>query len=183
LREALRTHSFWILFATLLLLALFLALLDHRYLPDRCGSAARGCNQASSNAIALGIISKLGWLILNACRRGRRCCSTRPADRELALPLALPHGSDLASSSASASPPPRDVVTRAGHQPLLRRDVADADLRHLMLTLLPGGTLGPIFAGAVHDATGSYGCVHRLRVAQRAGQLGLTRCGTARPVA
>ena len=25
-----------------------------------------------------------------------------------------------------------------------------------MLTLLPGGTLGPIFAGAVHDATGSY---------------------------
>lgn len=26
----------------------------------------------------------------------------------------------------------------------------------LMLTLLPGGTLGPIFAGYVHDATGSY---------------------------
>ena len=26
----------------------------------------------------------------------------------------------------------------------------------LMLTLLPGGTLGPIFAGYVHDRTGSY---------------------------
>jgi MFS family permease len=26
----------------------------------------------------------------------------------------------------------------------------------LMLTLLPGGTLGPIFAGTVHDRTGSY---------------------------
>ena len=26
----------------------------------------------------------------------------------------------------------------------------------LMLTLLPGGTLGPIFAGVVHDRTGSY---------------------------
>ena len=26
----------------------------------------------------------------------------------------------------------------------------------LMLTLLPGGTLGPIFAGAVRDQTGSY---------------------------
>jgi len=26
----------------------------------------------------------------------------------------------------------------------------------LMLALLPGGTLGPLFAAAVHDATGSY---------------------------
>lgn len=159
-RSALATRSFWILTFSLFCFWLyFLAMLDHLvlFLTDEGVENARGY---FANAILLGIVSKVGfgWI----------------ADRLTAKPAILLDYGLLAASSVLLLflPEPallwpfvliygfaaaaRDVVT-----PLVVdhcfgiRSLAQI-YGWLMLTLLPGGTLGPIFAGVVHDRTGRY---------------------------
>jgi predicted MFS family arabinose efflux permease len=161
-REALRTRSFWILFATLLSFGLFfLALLQHLvlFLTDS-GMPRVEAAEYQSNAIGIGIASKLGFGFV-ADRIGPRASMlvdygllTLAALLLLVLPDPLLVWVFVAAFGFSTAA--RDVVT-----PLMITHCFG--VKHLaeiygllMLTLLPGGTLGPIFAGAVHDATGSY---------------------------
>jgi MFS family permease len=162
LRDALRTRSFWILFATLLSFWLFfLALLDHLvlFLTD-VGLPRDAATAHLSNAIALGIVSKLGfgWVADRMHPRSALLLDYGLLTASALLLLALPHPVLVWAFVAAFgfSTAARDVVT-----PLILTHCFG--VRHLpqiygvlMLTLLPGGTLGPIFAGAVHDATGSY---------------------------
>ncbi len=159
-RAALRTRSFWILTVTLLSFWLyFIAMLDHLvlFLTDEGVEDARSY---FGHAILLGILGKLGfgWIAdrLRAKRAmlldyGLLACSS-------ALLLVLPEPTLLILFVVTygLSVAARDVVT-----PLcVIHCFGVKDLARiyglLMLTLLPGGTLGPIFAGAVHDRTGSY---------------------------
>jgi MFS family permease len=113
-----------------------------------------------SNAIAIGIVSKLGfgWI---ADRMHPRSA------------LLLDYGLLLLSSLVLLLLPAPGLVwlfvAAFGFATAARDVVTPLIVTHcfgvrslpqiygvLMLTLLPGGTLGPIFAGAVHDATGSY---------------------------
>lgn len=162
LRAALRTRSFWILFATLFSFWLyFLALLDHLvlFLTD-AGLPRDEATAHLSNAIALGIASKLGfgWIADRMHPKSALLLDYGLLTASSLLLLALPHGALIFAFVAAFgfSTAARDVVT-----PLILTHCFG--VRYLpqiygvlMLTLLPGGTLGPIFAGAVHDATGSY---------------------------
>ena len=162
LRAALRTRSFWILFATLLSFWLFfLALLDHLvlFLTD-AGLPRDEATAHLSNAIALGIASKLGfgWVADRMAPRSALLLDYGLLTASSLLLLLLPNGALVWVFVAAfgISTAARDVVT-----PLIITHCFG--VRHLpqiygvlMLTLLPGGTLGPIFAGAVHDRTGSY---------------------------
>jgi cyanate permease len=162
LRDALRTRSFWILFATLLSFWLFfLALLDHLvlFLTD-AGMPREEATAHLSNAIALGIASKLGfgWVADRMAPKSALLLDYGLLTASSLLLLLLPDGALVWAFVAAfgVSTAARDVVT-----PLIITHCFG--VRHLpqiygvlMLTLLPGGTLGPIFAGAVHDRTGSY---------------------------
>lgn len=159
-RAALRTRSFWILtFSLLSFWFYFLAMLDHLvlFLTDEGVENARGY---FANAILVGVVSKVGfgWI----------------ADRLGAWPAVLLDYALLAASSLLLLALPRPellwpfvlvygfaVAARDVATPLLVdhcfgvRSLAQI-YGWLMLTLLPGGTLGPAFAGLVHDRTGSY---------------------------
>lgn len=161
-RDAVRTRSFWILTLTLFSFWLyFLALLDHLvlFLTD-AGLPRDAASAHLSNAIALGIVSKLGF--------GWVADRMRPKSS-----LLLDYGLLTASSLALLLLPAPELVwlfvVSFGFATAARDVVTPLIVTHcfgvrslpqiyglLMLTLLPGGTLGPIFAGAVHDATGSY---------------------------
>jgi len=159
-RAALRTPSFWILTFTLLVFWLyFLAMLDHLvlFLNDVGVPDAR---THFGRAVGLGMVSKIafGWL-----------ADRMPAKAALVLDFGL-----LAASSVlllllpdpvllwvfvgtfGFSVAARDVVTPL----IVARCFGVRYLAQiygvLMLTLLPGGTLGPAFTGYVHDLTGSY---------------------------
>ena len=162
LSQALRTRSFWILFATLLAFWLyFLGLLQHLVLFLTDGGVPLGeASSHLSNAVLLGIVSKLGfgWIADRIGAKPSLLLDYGLLTLSSLLLLALPQGALVwafvaAFGFATAA---RDVVT-----PLI--SIHCFGVRYLpqiygvlMLTLLPGGTLGPIFAGAVHDATGSY---------------------------
>jgi MFS family permease len=162
LRAALRTRSFWILFATLFSFWLyFLALLDHLvlFLTDT-GMSREDAAGFLSLAVALGIVSKLGfgWIADHMSAKGSMLLDYGLLTASALLLLLLPDAYLVWAFVAAFgfSTAARDVVT-----PLILTHCFG--VRHLaeiygvlMLTLLPGGTLGPIFAGAVHDATGSY---------------------------
>ena len=162
LRQALRTRSFWLLcFSLLVFFFYFLALLEHLVLFLTDGGMARAdAATAYAAAIGLGIWSKLGLGVL--------------ADRihekaSLVLDYAL-----LAISSLVLLAVPREgtlwlFVATFGIS-VAARDVVYPlivtrcfGLTHmaevygvLMLTLVVGGGLGPLFAASVHDATASY---------------------------
>jgi MFS family permease len=159
-RAALRTRSFWILLFTLLVFwVYFLALLDHLVLFFTDAGVADGSSHFR-NAIALGMVSKIafGWLADRVHARtallldyGLLAASSLLLlllpDPALVWPFVVSYGFATAA---------RDVVT-----PLAV--VHCFGIKHLaqiygvlMLTLLPGGTLGPALAGFVHDRTGSY---------------------------
>ena len=161
-REALRTRSFWILFATLFSFWFyFLAVLGHLvlFLTD-AGLPREEASAHLANAVLLGIFSKLGfgWIADRIGSKPSLLLDYGLLTVSALLLLVLPHPTLVwvfvaAFGFATAA---RDVVT-----PLIITRCFG--VRHLsqiygvlMLTLLPGGTLGPIFAGAVHDATGSY---------------------------
>jgi len=159
-RAAMGTSSFWILAFTLFAFWFyFLAMLDHLvlFLTDEGVPDAR---DHFRNAILLGMVSKIafGWI----------------ADRLDAKPALLLDFGLLALSSGLLLllPDPTLVwvfVVTYGFSAAARDVVTPLIVAHcfgvrylaqiygvLMLTLLPGGTLGPIFAGYLHDQLGSY---------------------------
>ena len=162
LRAALRTRSFWILAGSLFsFFFYFVGMLEHLvlFLTD-AGMPLGEASGHLSNAVALGIASKIGFGLL-ADRMPRRAAILLDyglLTLSSLLLLALPDPRWLIPfvvtwGIASAA---RDVVT-----PMM---IAECfGLRHLatiygavMLALLPGGGLGPLFAATVHDRTGSY---------------------------
>jgi MFS family permease len=168
LRAALGTRSFWILAGTLFsFFFYFVGMLEHLvlFLTDE-GMPRDEAAAHYSNAILLGLASKIGFGFV-ADRIPRRAAMlldygllTLSSLLLLALPeprLVVPFV--LAYGIATAA---RDVVT-----PLMI--VECFGVRHLasiygaiMLALFPGGGLGPLFAAAVHDRTGSYATAFRV---------------------
>jgi len=162
LREAMRTRSFWILFATLFSFWLyFLGMLDHLvlFLTD-AGLTREEAAGHLSNAVGLGIVSKLGfgWIADRMSPKSSLLLDYGLLTLSALLLLALPDDALIwvfvaCFGFATAA---RDVVTPLAIGHCFGATSLMQIYGVLMLTLLPGGTLGPIFAGAVHDATGSY---------------------------
>jgi len=161
-RAALRTRSFWAIAISLLSFWIYLlALLEHLvlFLVDH-GMPRDEAAGHLSNAIFLGIFSKVAFGGL-ADRLSPRVAvlidfGLLAASSGVLLLLPDPRLIWIFVGIFGFSYAARDVVT-----PLI---VAHCfGVRHLaqiygvlMLTILPGGTFGPIFAGWVHDRTGSY---------------------------
>ena len=162
LRDALRTRSFWLLLAGLFTFFFyFLGMLEHLvlFLRDE-GISREDAVGYFSYAIGLGIASKLGcgWLADRLHARRTLVLDFGLLALSSLVLLALPDARliwvyVLSYSFATAA---RDVV-----YPLIIQHCFG--VRHmaeiygvLMLALLAGGGLGPLFAGAVHDRTGSY---------------------------
>jgi MFS family permease len=159
-RSALRTRSFWILTFTLFAFWFyFLAMLDHLvlFLTDVGVPDAR---DHFRNAILLGMVSKVsfGWI-----------ADRLTAKQAVLLDFGLLAGSSLLLLLVPQPGLVQVFVVSYGFAAAARDVVTPLIVAHcfgvrslaqiygwLMLTLLPGGTLGPIFAGTVHDRTGSY---------------------------
>jgi nitrate/nitrite transporter NarK len=161
-RAALRTRSFWaIAFGLVSFWIYLLALLEHLvlFMVDH-GMPRDEAAGHLSNAIFLGIFSKVAFGALSDRLSPRIALlldfGLLAASSGLLLLLPDPTLVWLFVGIFGFSYAARDVVT-----PLI---VAHCfGVRHLaqiygvlMLSFLPGGTLGPIFAGWVHDRTGSY---------------------------
>ncbi len=162
LRRALRTRSFWILLAVLFTFFFyFLGMLEHLVLALTDSGMERAEAAAHfSNAIALGIASKIGygWVADRMTPRTAIIVDYGILALSSLVLLLLPHDLFiwlfvLTYGVATAA---RDVV-----YPLII--TACFGIRYMaqiygavMLALAPGGALGPIFAAAVHDRTGSY---------------------------
>ncbi len=162
LGEALRTRTFWILAFVLFTFYLyFIAVNQHliAYLSDLGYSDERAA-LGFGLAVGLGIASKLGVGALAdrlstrvALRLDFALLTTASvlllfAESPLLLPVFLvAHGLATAAENVVL---PLVVAECFGVRHLARIYGA------LMVTLLPGGALGPIFAGAVFDATGGY---------------------------
>lgn len=162
LRSAVRTRSFWILAALLFVFFFyFIAMLEHTvpHLMD-IGFSRVEAAAAFGFAIGLGVWSKLGAGVIADRMRGRTALAFDFA--LLALSSVLISFADLpgvltaflfAFGIAVAA---RDVL-----YPLIVAECFGvACLAQiygaLMLALLPGGALGPVFAAAVFDGSGSY---------------------------
>jgi len=166
LAAAMRTRSFWILAFTLFTFFFyFLSVLEHLvlYLTDS-GMERKDAALFFSYSLGLGIVSKIGLGAI-ADRMPNRASTLLvygvlvvSTVALLALPHATPRETALwiwvaTFAFATAS---RDVV-----YPLI---IAECfGVRYLaqiygaiMVALLPGGTLGPIFAASIHDRFGSY---------------------------
>jgi sugar phosphate permease len=162
LAAALRTRSFWILFGALFsFFFFFLGVLDFLvlFLTDS-GLSKRDASLYFSHGLGIGIAAKL---ILGATADRIPHKTAMLVDYGLlalsslwllALPDAAPiWGFVLCFAFATAA---RDVV-----YPLVIVDCFGPRCMAqiygaLMLALLPGGSLGPIFAAAIHDRFGSY---------------------------
>lgn len=163
LRAALRTRSFWILAGSLFsFFFYFVGMLEHLvlFLTD-AGMPRVEATGHLANAVFLGVGSKIGFGLLSDRIPPRAAILLDYGLLALSslLLLALPDPRFLLLFVATwgIATAARDVVT-----PLMI--VECFGLRHLapiygavMLALLPGGGLGPLFAAAVHDRTGSYG--------------------------
>jgi MFS family permease len=162
LRAALRTRTFWILAVVLFSFYFYyLAVNQHliAYLSDIGFSNARAAASLSF-AVALGILAKLGMGLL-----ADRIAIERAAMLNFGL---LTAASVLLLGAAT----PRVLTlfliahgfATAAENVLLPMLVAQSfGVTHmakiygaLMVALLPGGVLGPVFAGAVFDSTGNY---------------------------
>jgi sugar phosphate permease len=162
LSAALKTRSFWVLFGSLFTFFFyFLAMLDHLvlYLVDAGLSRAEATHYFTS-ALGLGVVSKIALGVI-ADRIPHRIAAILDygllAVSSLLL-LALPHsaliwGFVLSFGFATAA---RDVV----YPLLIIECFGELHLAPiygaLMLALAPAGSLGSIFAGAVHDHLHSY---------------------------
>lgn len=161
-RAAVRTRSFWILaFALFTFFFYFMALLEHLvlFLTDH-GLPSGEAREWFSNAIGLGFASKivLGWVADRLAPKATVLIDySLVAASSIAL-LWLPDPAWLPFfiGSYGFATAARDVV-----YPLIITRCFG--LRYmaqiyglLMLALLPGGALGPLFAASVHDSTGSY---------------------------
>jgi MFS family permease len=162
LRAAFRTRSFWILAGSLFAFFFyFVGVLEHLvlFLTDE-GMPREEATAHLSTAILLGMASKIGfgWLADRIPRRTSILLDYGLLFASSLLLLALPDARAVAPfvlcyGIATAA---RDVVT-----PLMIAECFGT--RHLaaiygaiMLALFPGGGMGPLFAAAVHDRTGSY---------------------------
>lgn len=163
LASAMKTRSFWVLAVSLFIFfAYFLALLQHLILfwtdlgMDRVDAAVY-----YRNALGLGIVSKiaLGAIADRIPHRTALLAVFALLAGSSALLLAMPGGAVVIWAFVvmfGFSSAARDVI-----YPLMIgdcfgvRDLA-AIYGALMFAILPAGVLGPIFAGAVFDASGSY---------------------------
>jgi len=161
-RGALRTRSFWIVAFTLLIFWVYLlSILQHLvlFLMDE-GLTLEAASAHLGNAVFMGIFSKIAFGVIADRLSAKRAAllDFGLLTASAALLLALPHAWLVWAFVAlfGFSYAARDVVT-----PLVvaacfgPRNLA-AIYGVLMLTILPGGTLGPILTGWTHDATGSY---------------------------
>jgi MFS family permease len=162
LREAARTRSFWALAAALFAFYFYyLGVNQHlvAFVSDLGHSDARAAASLSF-AVALGIVAKLATGAL---------ADRLPVRRALLANFALlALGSALVLGARAPSLLWLFLVAHgfavAAENVVLPLAVAECfGVRHLariygalMITLFPGGALGPIFAGAVHDALGHY---------------------------
>jgi MFS family permease len=162
LREALRTRSFWILAGALFCFySYYLGVTQHlvAFVSDLGYSDARAAASLSFT-VALGIGAKLGMglladrvrprraLLLNFAVLGLGACVLLGAGTpSLLAAFLVAHGVAVAAENVVV---PLVVAECFGVRHLARLYGA------LMLTLFPGGVLGPIFAGASFDRFGSY---------------------------
>lgn len=161
-RGALRTRSFWIVAVTLLVFwAYLMTILQHfvLFLVDE-GVPRETAAAHLGNAVLMGIFSKIAFGViadrLSAKRAALLDFGLLAASAALLLALPDPRGVWVFVAVFGFSYAARDVVT-----PLVvaacfgPRNLAQI-YGVLMLTILPGGTLGPVLAGWTHDRTGSY---------------------------
>jgi MFS family permease len=162
LAAALRTRSFWILFSALVFFYLYY-LAVNQHLANHLAEIGYSDGEAAASfagAIFVGIAGKLAIGGL---------ADRIPHKRALLLNFAVMAAASLVLLGVSnrALLPVFLVAhgfTVAAENVLLPLIVADCfGVRHLaqiygvlMIALFPGGTLGPIFAGRVFDALGSY---------------------------
>jgi MFS family permease len=162
LRQALRTRSFWILGASIVTFFFyFLGMLEHLvlFLTDAGMPRAEAAGHFS-NAILLGMFSKVafGWLSDRIPHRSAILLDYGLLAASSLVLLLLPHPVwlplfVLCYGVATAA---RDVVTPLAVVDCFGVRYLAPIYGALMLGLLPGGVLGPIFAAAVHDRFGSY---------------------------
>ncbi len=162
LRAAARTRSFWILGFTLFAFWFyFLAILEHfvLFLTD-AGMPRSEAAAHFSNAIAMGLVSKIGfgWIADRLHPRAALLLDfgLLALSSVLLLLVGRPGALPLFVVSYGFATAARDVVTPLVVSHAFGVRFLAQIYGALMLTLLPGGTLGPIFAGLVHDRTGSY---------------------------
>jgi MFS family permease len=162
LKQAMRTRSFWILSATLFTFFFyFVGILDHLvlYLTD-AGMSRPDATRYFQQAVGLGVVSKI-MLGIIADRIPYR--SALLVDYGLVafssfvlLLLPSPGLLPIFVVSYGFATAARDVVYPLilGHCFGVRYlgEIYGA----MMLILLPGGALGPVFAAALHDHLGSY---------------------------
>jgi cyanate permease len=162
LRQALRTRSFWILaIALFTFYSYYLGVTQHlvAFVSDLGYSDARAAASLSFT-VALGIGAKLGMGLLADRVRAQRalllnfgvlglgsCLLLGAVAPSLLAAFLVAHGVAVAAENVVV---PLVVAECFGVRHLARLYGA------LMLTLFPGGVLGPLFAGAVFDRTGSY---------------------------
>jgi MFS family permease len=162
LRDALRTRSFWILAAVLFVFyAYYLGVTQHlvAFVSDLGYSDARAAASLSFT-VALGIGAKLGMGLLADRVRARSALWLNFAFVAAASGLLLLAGEPRLLAAFLVA----HGIAVAAENVVLPLVVAECfGVRHLariygalMLTLFPGGVLGPIFAGAVFDRAGSY---------------------------
>ena len=162
LKRALRTRSFWILSATLFSFFFYtVAMLDHLvlFLTD-VGMSRPEATRAFQQAVGLGVVSKLalGFVADRIPYRASLYADYGLLTFSSVLLLFLPHPGLLPFYiiSYGFAMAARDVV-----YPLIIgycfgvRYLAPI-YGALMVNLLFGGALGPIFAAAIHDHLGSY---------------------------
>jgi MFS family permease len=162
LAMALRTRSFWILaFSLFTFFFYFITLLEHLvlFLTDE-GLSRDAAVAYFSNAIALGLVSKVG-LGLVADRIPHKAALLVVYGALAAssgVLLWLPHPTLLLLFIAvfGFSYAARDVVYPLMVTHCFGLRFMAPIYGAMMLTLLPGGALGPIFAAAIHDHFGSY---------------------------
>jgi MFS family permease len=182
LSMALRTRSFWILaFSLFTFFFYFIALLEHLvlFLTDE-GLSRDTAVAYFSNAIALGLVSKVG-LGLVADRIPHKAALIvvyGALATSSGVLLGLPHPTLLPLFIAvfGFSYAARDVVYPLMVTHCFGLRFMAPIYGAMMLTLLPGGALGPIFAAAIHDHFGSYAIAFRTFAALNAVSVAALFC-------
>lgn len=163
LKEALRTRSFWILAGTLFTFFFyFLGILEHLvlHLTDQ-GMEISDATYYFSTAIGLGLISKI---LLGAI------ADFIPERTAILADYLLLATSSVVLLFVTDGPSIWVFIVTYGFATAARDVVYPLVINHcfgerymaeiygaMLLALMPGGALGPIFAAAMHDITGSYG--------------------------
>ncbi len=179
LGQAMRTRSFWMLAAALFIFYFYyLAVNQHlvAFLSDSGLSDAAAARRFSAS-IAVGIAGKLGIglltfrvnkkaaLLLNFALLAVGSCFFLAVNVPwLLMGLLLAHGFAVAAENVLL---PLIVADCFGVRNMARI------YGTLMLALLPGGFLGPVFAGFVFDTTGGYAPAFATFAALNAAGLGL----------